>query len=261
MFCNNAWWRHLTKTFFACVTGPKWGEITGHPWIPLTGASDAELWCFLWSAPKQTEQQILKTSMIWRNIFQWEINPCLLPATCLPSCPLTWCPSLVVTNSSQIKRPALRKAVAVRWRYDDPLWWHGIRLKYKKHHITYGIFWGQSIGDRWIHVTKGQQCGKRSHAMAPSCICSLSPDFIHQLILGACWPPNGNIFRFIGPLTGETTRHRWIPLTKANDAERLWSAWTNGWANNLDAGDFRRHHTHYHVNMMEWRKIHRIQTR
>ena len=29
-------------------------HCTGHWWIPLTKASDAELWCFLWSAPEQT---------------------------------------------------------------------------------------------------------------------------------------------------------------------------------------------------------------
>ena len=33
------------------VTGPLCGEFTGHRWICLTKASDAELWCFLWSAP------------------------------------------------------------------------------------------------------------------------------------------------------------------------------------------------------------------
>ena len=33
------------------VTGPLYGEFTGHRWIPLTKASDAELWCFLSSAP------------------------------------------------------------------------------------------------------------------------------------------------------------------------------------------------------------------
>ena len=37
-----------------CVTGPLWGEFTGDRWIPLTKVSDAELWCFLWSAPEQT---------------------------------------------------------------------------------------------------------------------------------------------------------------------------------------------------------------
>ena len=34
------------------VTGPLCGEFTGHRWIPLTKASDVELWCFLWSAPE-----------------------------------------------------------------------------------------------------------------------------------------------------------------------------------------------------------------
>ena len=33
------------------VTGPFCGEVTGHQWIPLPEASDAELLCFLWSAP------------------------------------------------------------------------------------------------------------------------------------------------------------------------------------------------------------------
>ena len=33
------------------VTGPLCGEFTGLQWIPRTKASDAELWCFLWSAP------------------------------------------------------------------------------------------------------------------------------------------------------------------------------------------------------------------
>ena len=32
------------------VTGPLCGEFTGPRWIPPTKASDAELWCFLWSA-------------------------------------------------------------------------------------------------------------------------------------------------------------------------------------------------------------------
>ena len=36
------------------VTGPLCGEFTGHRWITLTQTSDAELWCFLWSAPEKT---------------------------------------------------------------------------------------------------------------------------------------------------------------------------------------------------------------
>ena len=34
------------------VTGPLCGEFTGPRWIPLTKASDAELWCFLSSVPE-----------------------------------------------------------------------------------------------------------------------------------------------------------------------------------------------------------------
>ena len=34
------------------VTGHLCGEFTRHRWIPRTKASDAEIWCFLWSAPE-----------------------------------------------------------------------------------------------------------------------------------------------------------------------------------------------------------------
>ena len=34
------------------VTGHLCGKFTGHRWIPLTKASDAELWCFLWPEPE-----------------------------------------------------------------------------------------------------------------------------------------------------------------------------------------------------------------
>ena len=35
----------------------------------------------------------------------------------------------------------------------------------------------------------------------------------------------------------------------------LMCAWTNGWANNLDAGDFRRHRVHHDVNVMFHREL------
>ena len=46
------------------VTGPLYGEFTGPIWIPHTKASDAELWCFLWSAPEQTVEQTIETPVI-----------------------------------------------------------------------------------------------------------------------------------------------------------------------------------------------------
>ena len=65
---------------------------------------------------------------------------------------------------------------------------------------------------------------------------------------------NGNIFHFTGPLCMEFTGHRWIPLSKASNAELwcfLWSSpWANGWVNNREAGDLRRHCTHYDVILM-----------
>ena len=58
---------------------------------------------------------------------------------------------------------------------------------------------------------------------------------------------NGNIFCVTRPLCREFNGHRWIPLTKTSNAE-LW-CW-NGWINNRDAGDLRRHCAHYYVTVM-----------
>ena len=50
------------------------------------------------------------------------------------------------------------------------------------------------------------------------------------------------------------SRRWWVGLTKASDAGLwyfLWSApWINGWVDNREAGDLRRHRTHYDVNVM-----------
>ena len=63
-----------------------------------------------------------------------------------------------------------------------------------------------------------------------------------------------HIFRVTDPLYGQFTGHRWIPLTKASDAERwcfLWSApWINSWVHNREAGDLRRSlWRHYNVTV------------
>ena len=57
---------------------------------------------------------------------------------------------------------------------------------------------------------------------------------------------NKNIFRVIEPLWGESTGHRWIPLTKASDADLFYKRWTN----NRDAGDLRRYRAHYDITVM-----------
>ena len=51
-----------------CIIGPLWGESTGYRWIPLTKASEMELWCFRWSAPERTTAQTIDTPAIWDAI-------------------------------------------------------------------------------------------------------------------------------------------------------------------------------------------------
>ena len=64
---------------------------------------------------------------------------------------------------------------------------------------------------------------------------------------------NGNIFRVTGPLWGEFTGPGEFPtqrpVTRSFDVFfdlRL----INGWVNNREAGDLRRHHGHYDVSVM-----------
>ena len=61
---------------------------------------------------------------------------------------------------------------------------------------------------------------------------------------------NGNIFRVTGPLGGEITG-QW----RGDLMFSLICAWTNGWVNNRDAGDFRRHWVRYEVTVMDAQHI------
>ena len=50
-------WRHQMETLSALLP-----FVRGiHRWIPLTKASDVELWCFLWSTPEQRVEQTVET--------------------------------------------------------------------------------------------------------------------------------------------------------------------------------------------------------
>ena len=69
---RHTWWRHQMKTLSVC----DW-------WIPLTVASDAELWLYFLSAPEQTFEQTIETLVIWDAItlimtsLQWIRNVCM----------------------------------------------------------------------------------------------------------------------------------------------------------------------------------------
>ena len=86
--------------------------------------------------------------------------------------------------------------------------------------------------------------------------CKLKPKSNHRppLTIYMMTSPNWNIFCVTGHLCGEFTGHRWIPRTKASDAELwcfLWSVpWINSCVNNRKAGDLRRQHAHYDVIVM-----------
>ena len=62
-----------------------------------------------------------------------------------------------------------------------------------------------------------------------------------------------NISRVTGPLWGESTGNWWIPHKGQWHGALMFSlicAWTNGWANNRDSGELRRHCAHYDVTVM-----------
>ena len=68
---------------------------------------------------------------------------------------------------------------------------------------------------------------------------------------------NGNIFRVTGHLCGELTGHRWIPHKGQWRGALVFSliyAWINGWVNNREPGDWRRHRVHNDVAVI-WKKL------
>ena len=67
---------------------------------------------------------------------------------------------------------------------------------------------------------------------------------------------NGNIFRVTGHLCREFTDDQWIPAQNQWRGAFMFSLICfsiNGWVNNGEAGDFRRHRAHYDVTVMRIR--------
>ena len=81
------------------------------------------------------------------------------------------------------------------------------------------------------------------------------------IIKGVLWhPPESNFmhdevikwkhFPCNWPFVWGIHRSRWILHTKASLMFSLICVWINGWVNNREAGDLRRHHGHYDDNVM-----------
>ena len=65
---------------------------------------------------------------------------------------------------------------------------------------------------------------------------------------------NGNIFRVAGHLCGKFTGPRWIPHKGQWRGTLMFSlicVWISSWVNSREAGDLRRHRTHYGVIVMQ----------
>ena len=74
----------------------------------------------------------------------------------------------------------------------------------------------------------------------------------------------GNIFRVTGLLCGKFNGDRWIPRTKGQWHRALmfsliW-AWINGWVNNCEAGDLRRHRAHYGITHSNDNTVNQVRT-
>ena len=68
---------------------------------------------------------------------------------------------------------------------------------------------------------------------------------------------HGRAYRFTGTFWGESTGHRWIPLTKASDADLccllLIATWINCWTYNWVAGNLGHRDSHLTSVWLLWR--------
>ena len=88
------------------VTGSLCQEFTGHRWIPLTKASDAELFlCFLWSAPEQTIEQTIETPVIRHHCAHYDVTV------------VTWTQWLQLSKYRKIYQEIFW---TLQWRHNEP---------------------------------------------------------------------------------------------------------------------------------------------
>ena len=92
-----------------------------------------------------------------------------------------------------------------------------------------------------------------------SSLCSSLDDRVphHHMMTSS----NGNIFRVTGPLCGN-------PVNSSHKGEwrgalvfSLICFSINGWINNREAGDLRRHRGHYDMNIMKWVTVTELKVR
>ena len=90
-------------------------------------------------------------------------------------------------------------------------------------------------------------------------VCDRATCFLHYILItfkeNMMTSSNENISRVTGHLCGEFTGHPWISRTKSVTRSFDFSficAWINGWVNNREADDLRRHRVHHDVTVMNF---------
>ena len=127
--------------------------------------------------------------------------------------------------------------------------------------LTHKLFWVESRLRCKIFLSKQYDF----HRMyVSSVLVAFKSDLVSLIIEHMMTSSNGNIFRVTGPWCWEFIGHRWIPHTKANDAELLMLSvictWIDGWVNNHEAGDLRSHQANYDVHCNETNARYHIST-
>ena len=116
--------------------------------------------------------------------------------------------------------------------------------------------WGEFIGDRWIPLTKGQWRGKCFHWMTYSCLSVLITLSVFSKVdriahdnviiwkhFPRYWPFVRGIPR---PPVNSPLKGQWRGALMFT----LICARINGWVNNREAGDLRRHRSHCGVSVL-----------
>ena len=193
------------------VIGPLWGESTGHQWIPLTKASDAKLWCFLWSAPerkylsKQSRRWWFETPLhsLWRHCNSFLI--CCQALTwyfthiCLKRYP--WNKPILHNTYNEMK--TIKSTTQKHTPYNDVIMTTrasqitSLKVVYstvysdadqRKHQSSASLAFVWGI-HRWIPRRKGQLRGKYFHLMTSSWIASLYHGNRHHHPPAPKWQP------------------------------------------------------------------------
>ena len=175
-------WKHFR------VTGHLCGEFTGDQWIPRTKASEAELWCFLWSAPESSRWWFETPSrLLWRHC-NGERNPPITGGLSYTLAiirepiergdipyviflPLVACLPYVKQLNAKFLRIFVWPLMYAIVCQPSGCWLGSISFHYSD--VIVSVFsltiMREFTGERWIFRRKGQSGGKFVHLMTSSC--------------------------------------------------------------------------------------------